>query len=94
MEVDMIATVKWLMPVVAIAFPLTVFAQTDDAAYCKALANKYEAFVSNLKGHSIQPGGLDGNVAIAQCREGNTAAGIPVLERKLKDAKIDLPKRS
>ena len=90
----MIADLKWLMPLVAVAFPLTASAQTSEAAYCKALTAKYEAFVVNMKGHSIQPGGVDGSVAVEQCKAGNTAEGIPVLERKLHDAKIDLPKRS
>jgi hypothetical protein len=30
-------------------------------------------------------------VAIAQCQEGNTAAGIPVLQRKLRDARVAVP---
>ena len=47
-----------------------------------------------MNGHSQQPGGLDGQVAVEQCKEGNTAAGIPVLERKLQDAKVGLPNRS
>jgi hypothetical protein len=94
MEADMIANIKWLMPIVAVAFPLTVFAQSSDATYCKALSDKYMAFVENMQGHSQQPGGIEGNVAVEQCKEGNAAAAIPVLERKLRDAKIALPKRS
>jgi len=42
----------------------------------------------------MQPGGLDGQVAMAQCKAGDTAGGIPVLERKLQDAKVSLPRRS
>jgi len=89
----MIANIKWLMPLVAVGLPLTASAQTSDAAYCKALTAKYEAFVDNMKGHSNQPGGVDGSVAVEQCKAGNTAEGIPVLERKLQDAKIGLPTR-
>jgi len=48
----MIASIKWAMPVIAIAFPLTAFAQSNDADYCKALADKYEAFLINMNGHS------------------------------------------
>jgi hypothetical protein len=94
MEVDMIANLKWLMPLVAVGLPLTASAQASDATYCRRLIARYEAFVENMSGHSMQPGGLDGQVAIAQCKAGNTAEGIPVLERKLQDAKIALPKRS
>ena len=90
----MIANIKWLMPIVAVAFPLTAFAQSSDAAYCKALSKKYEAFVINMNGHSVQPGSLDGNAAVEPCKAGNTADAIPVLEQKLRDARVDLPKRS
>jgi hypothetical protein len=38
-------------------------------------------------------GPADGNIAISQCRSGNTAAGIPVLEKLLRNAGFDLPKR-
>jgi len=94
MEVDMIANLKWLMPLVVVGLPLTASAQISDATYCRRLIARYEAFVDNMNGHSMQPGSLDGQVAVEQCKEGNTAAGIPVLERKLQDAKIALPKRS
>jgi hypothetical protein len=32
-------------------------------------------------------------VFAAYCKTGNTAAAIPVLEQKLRNAKIDLPSR-
>ena len=87
-------SIKWLMPAVAALLPFGASAQTTDAAYCKALSQKYETYVSNLAvGRSAGPGTVDANVAIAQCKDGNTAAGIPVLERKLRDARIDLPPR-
>jgi hypothetical protein len=90
----MITSIKWVMPFIAVAFPLTAFAQSGDAAYCRALAEKYEAFLVNMNGHSQQEGSLDGSVAVAQCREGNPTAAIPVLEQKLNEAKIPLPRRS
>ena len=64
----------------------------DDAAYCRALAAKYQATIVKSSGHSPNPGTADGSVAADQCLHGNTA-GIPVLERKLRDAKIELPAR-
>jgi hypothetical protein len=94
MEVDMIANLKWLVPLVAVGLPLTASAQVSDATYCRRLTARYEAFIENMNGHSMQPGGLDGQVAIAQCKAGDTTDGIPVLERKLQDAKVGLPKRS
>ena len=90
----MIAELKWLMPRVAVGLPLAASAQVGDATYCRRLTARYEAFIENMNGHSMQPGGLDGQVAIEQCKEGNTAAGIPVLEHKLLDAKAGLPRRT
>ena len=64
------------------------FAQTSDAAYCSALSKKYREFVGTAQ--------ADANAATAmsQCSAGNTAAGIPVLEKALKDAKVELPARN
>lgn len=90
----MIAHLKWLMPLLSVGLPLAASAQVSDATYCRRLTARYESFVENMKGHMLQPGGLDGQVAIEQCKAGNTADGIPVLERKLQDAKITLPSRS
>ena len=90
----MIAHIKWLMPLVVVGLPLTASAQVSDATYRRRLTARYEAFVENMNGHSLQPGGIDGQVAVEQCKAGNTAAGIPVLEHKLKDAKVDLPRRA
>jgi hypothetical protein len=72
--------------------PLAALAQAGDAAYCKALAEKYETYLANMQsGRSPQPDAVDGRVAIEQCKTGNTVAAIPVLEQKLRNAKIDLP---
>ena len=70
-------------------------AQNNDAGYCKALSDKYQTYVSNMQsGRSPMPESPDVRIAIDQCNKGNTAAGIPVLEQKLKNAKVDLPPRS
>ena len=37
--------------------------------------------------------GVETSVALDQCKTGNPA-GIPVLEQKLRDLKIDLPSRN
>ncbi len=34
---------------------------------------------------------LDARVAIAQCQDGNYASGIPVLQQKLRDARVTVP---
>ena len=74
--------------------PAVVSAQTGDAAYCRALGDKYQTYVSNMQsGRSPMPESPDVRIAIDQCSKGNTAAGIPVLEQKLRNAKVDLPPR-
>lgn len=60
---------------------------SGDAAYCKALVDKYR----------VVTGGTQNDQAVAsameQCAKGNPAAGIPVLEKALKDNKATLPPR-
>jgi hypothetical protein len=74
--------------------PCAAMAQMNDADYCRALTTRYQAFVGGVeRGHNPQPAPVDAQTAIEQCKAGNTAAGIPVLEQKLRDAKVDLPKR-
>ena len=86
--------INWLAPAVSVLIPFGAWAQSSGADYCRALAQKYETYVANMSiGHTPGSPTIDGSVAIAKCKEGNTAAGIPVLERKLRDARIDLPPR-
>ncbi len=81
-----------LAAALAVVSTMAVQAQGNDAAYCKALADKYTTYVSNMQsGRSPMPESPDIQVAIDQCKKGNTAAGIPVLEQKLRNAKLDLP---
>ena len=67
------------------------------AAYCSKLAQTYGEYVANVGGYLGGTGGggaapdIDARVAIAQCQDGNTAAGIPVLQQKLRDAKVAVP---
>jgi len=71
---------------------ITVVGQTmtrtgmTDAEYCAALSRTYRQF---------RPSQADETAAAAmhQCEIGNTAAGIPVLERTLTAARIPLPVR-
>jgi len=62
-------------------------ASTDDVAYCRALAASWR------KTSTASPAQGPVPEAIAQCDAGNTAAGIPVLEKALTDSKVPLPKR-
>jgi hypothetical protein len=85
--------IKWLLPL-AVLVPAAASAQMNDADYCKALGQKYETYVSNMSsGRSPMPESPDIRIAMDDCKKGNTAAGIPVLEQKLRNAKVDLPSR-
>jgi hypothetical protein len=79
----------------ALLAPATAFAEMNDADYCRALTRAYQTYVSIIqRGHGPEQTPIDAQNAIDQCQAGNTAAGIPVLEQKLRNAKIELPKRS
>jgi hypothetical protein len=70
----------------SLVLPFAAFAQSADAKYCEALSVEYR---------KLNTGSDSGPLAeaMAQCKAGNTAAGIPVLEKALKDAKVTLPPR-
>src|SRR5262245_37859008 len=67
------------------------------AAYCTRLARTYDEYVGSigpaLGGYATSgpPADLDTKVAIASCQDGNYAAGIPVLQEKLRDARVAVP---
>jgi len=67
------------------------------AAYCSTLAQTYGEYVGSYGGYlgGDSRGGeaadLDARVAIANCQDGNYAAGIPVLQQKLRDARVTVP---
>jgi hypothetical protein len=86
--------IRSLAVLLAASLPIVGGAQSDDAAYCDALIRQYYRYVVKVGGsHNPNTGSLDGEVAVAQCRAGNTAAGIPVLEQKLRGAGVALPDR-
>jgi hypothetical protein len=68
-------------------------AQNDDAAYCAQLG----ALALRYTGSAGGQGGLRPDFtttgAIDDCKKGNTAAGIPVLEKTLRNNGFTLPKR-
>jgi len=63
-------------------------AMTGDAAYCREMSVRYRRYLGQAS--------TEGDVAkaIYDCESGNTAAGIPVLEKALRDAKLALPPRA
>lgn len=85
---------KLLISSLFLILPIAASAAPDDAAYCKALAATYENLV--MKRGAARGGiesGLETSVALDRCKNGNPA-GIPVLEQKLRDLKIELPPRN
>jgi len=88
----MTQSLRWLPALIALAFPLAAAAQSSDVTYCNALIRDFYRYVIKLGSHP-NTGSLDGNVAVEQCRAGNTTAGIPVLEQKLRNAGVELPSR-
>jgi hypothetical protein len=88
-EIDiMTAMTKVLLCSTVLVLPFTAVAQSDDAKYCHALSEAYRHGTSR----KIYPP-VEVPVAMAKCEEGDTAAGIPILEKALRDAKINLPPR-
>lgn len=74
------------------AGPAKTYTESEDRTYCGQLAGLYLRYEGSI-GARVMP---DVNVseAINQCAKGNYAAGIPVLERVLRESDFTLPKRS
>jgi hypothetical protein len=82
---------------IAIGLCLTLTAEAqaqskDDMTYCAELSALYRRYLGNTGEGKTFPDVSAAN-AISDCERGNTAAGIPVLEKKLRDARFTLPKR-
>ena len=63
-----------------------------DQEYCDALVATYTRYLGQSSARSQYPDASASN-AIADCQKGNTAAGIPALEQRLKNAGFSLPSR-
>lgn len=66
--------------------------RSSDLTYCETLYATYDRYIAP-RGESRSTSGVDAIAAIDQCRRGDTAAGIPVLEKKLRDGLFSLPRR-
>jgi len=79
--------------------PFAAVAQTGDQAadlrYCAQLSGLYVRYVGRSEAGPTAPVRPDVNagVALAKCKEGDAAAAIPILERKLVNAGFTLPRR-
>jgi hypothetical protein len=94
MEFTMTRTIGFLMISAGLALPLSATAQQGDPAYCSALAQQYHRYVGDSSSsRRSQQRDVNVDTAITQCPS-NSVAAIPVLEKALKDAKVDLPPRT
>ena len=91
--------IRFTSGLLAALLPALTWAQ-DPAAerqYCAALLDKYLRY-AGVTEYPGTPGKLsnDNQAALAQakCQSGDTAGGIAILERKLRNAKLDPPPRS
>lgn len=66
-----------------------------DLRYCAQLSELYIRYVGRSEHGPSAPvkPDVNGGVALAKCREGDAAASIPILERKLVNAGFTLPPR-
>ena len=71
-------------------------APSPERRYCQALSDLYMRYVGNpeTEPRGVRRNDADAENALAQCRHGDPAASIRVLERKLTDNRIALPQRS
>ncbi len=88
------ASLKWLVPALALSLPFAAAAQSSDAKYCSDLSDKYEQYLNMSSKRGPQPQSLEAQVAVGKCKPEEAAASIPMLEKALKNAKFDLPPRT
>jgi hypothetical protein len=79
---------------VAFGLPSLASAQSPDAKYCSSLAARYSGFLAATNGQRPEdPQTVSARAGMEQCRAGNTAVGIPLLESGLRNVGLDLPPR-
>jgi hypothetical protein len=77
-----------LLVLAALASAPLAQAQSDDDTYCTQLSQLYRRYVQNATGRRIDVEALQ---ALDDCSRGKAASAIPVLEKRLRDAKITPP---
>lgn len=68
-------------------------AQSDDAAYCKKLGEYATRYLGDPGGNGGTRPDFDMIDAIDKCNKGNTAAGIAILEKKIRSKGFTPPAR-
>ena len=76
-----------LLVLAALASAPPAQAQSDDVAYCTQLSQLYRRYVQNATGRRVDVEALQ---ALDDCSR-RPASAIPVLEKRLRDAKITPP---
>lgn len=67
--------------------------RADDAAYCAVLSEQAVRYLATCAIDGANKPDLETKAAIDNCDAGRTAAGIAVLERKLRNNGFSLPSR-
>lgn len=87
----------WAVIAVGVVLPLAASAQNaaGDAAYCAKLTQLYRTYVNNPNDpRPVQPSPTaEYEQAISACAKGDTTAGIPPLEKALRNNQFTLPPR-
>lgn len=68
-------------------------AQSDDAAYCTRLSDYALRYLGNAGAEGGSRPDFDVIEGVDNCRKGNTAAGIAILEKKIRGKGFTPPKR-
>ena len=90
-SIPILAAIASIVAGTSIAVSANAEGPMSDAAYCHALVDAYKVGGDH---RGRWEGDLDFAVATAQCDQGNPGPAIPVLEQKLREARIDIPKRN
>jgi hypothetical protein len=80
------------LALLVLAPPVGAVAEGNDAAYCAKLTELMNTYLGGDMGRATinDP---EVSIAIDRCQKGDPAAGIPVLERRLRAVGYTLPKR-
>lgn len=90
----MCLSIRLAVSALVLALPAMASAQSGDAGYCQALATKYQRYVVGNSGTGkMATPNVSVETAASRCKS-DAAGSIPVLEKALTDARVDLPPRS
>lgn len=85
---------RLILPIVFLGLmACEVVAQSDDAAYCKKLGHYATRYLGDAGGNGSTRPDFDIIEGVAKCNKGDTAAGIAVLEKKIRSKGFTPPAR-